>query len=1310
MLLSTEELKMNRKIFYTTLLLVVGLNSPAYLVWVDSAEAIPASPDTLSVVQPDGKVVLLRVFGDEFESYLETLDGYTVLKDSDGYWKYAIRDQAGILKPSDVVVGIDTPTEAPHLRSGPTIRQEILNRRKQVWEDSYPYTPKAIAQSRPHVAGETPPVLGTRKILVICIDFSDQAATTDISKVESAYFGESSSMKAYYKEVSYGKLTVTGNVGGRRWVRSSQPLWKWGADTGPRDSDPNTNDDGYFEQWELAKDAVLQLDATGFDFSPYDTDGDRYIDHIAIVVAGQDQALHGSEPDKWIWPHRWFIFDDLTVDGLHAWNYTMVTEEDIFQNGTIVFGTLAHEFGHDLWLPDLYDRDGSSAGIGYWGLMGAGAHNIQSSPAHMCAWSKIQLGWITPTVIPRNQLQQSIPNVEETPVAYKLPVPSSKEYFLVENRQPKRFDRHLRGTGLLIWHVDEGVITTNEFGNTVNDNENHPGLALEQADGRFDLKSNSNWGDVGDPWPGTFGKRHFNNTSVPSSRDYSGKTTGIAVENIGNSSDIMRADLIVDIVGNAPILNSFKINNRASITRSRTVTLNNTATNSPTHYMASVRSSFLGANWETYSTSPSFTLSSRYGTKRVYFKVKNAGGESNRLSDTIEYSQDKPTLTSFAINNRSPRTTSRTVILNNAATNSPTHYKASENSNFSGATWRTYSKNPSFTLSPGYGQKLVRLKVKNATGESTSRIDVIQYVSPFLLETQIVKGELTHSSRKFADSDRYYNSHVLDLSKGQKVSLTVEPSSKFMVGLWDTANSGYVTRFFSASHKDIKIPNDGRYEADVTSRDEGVTSPYTLTVEILSIRTIKPILSESSYNAGEEFWVDIRVDQVSKLFGTSFELNYTNTDYVDVVVPTSGSIVAGTFLGDAVVFYSNVNETEGKIGIAISQKFGASGADGRGVLARVNFKALLNTPDGTTVNFSLVNVIANDTDGTSIPLTSSSASVTIRSTGLVEVWPGDTNDNGMVNQADVLPIALYWGVTGPNRTGASNAWNSQNSQPWTPGDATYANANGDGTIDQGDVLPIGLNWGKRRSVAKITISDENQKSPYTLEPVIDSSYANGEEFWIDLKLDQETQPDHNLLGISFLLSWDLDELIFEKIEPGALMGSDVVLFSHREDKTLAVGISRKSGQGGIDENGVVLRVKMHSPLASNPPSSIQISVTDVLGIDVSGNEVAINSKSSTLPVNYLPEHFALHPNFPNPFNPETTIRYDLPFPSHINLSVYNMSGQRVALLVDKELEAGTHSTVWDGKDDNGKRLANGVYLYRMESDGFVKTRKMVLMK
>jgi len=88
----------------------------------------------------------------------------------------------------------------------------------------------------------------------------------------------------------------------------------------------------------------------------------------------------------------------------------------------------------------------------------------------------------------------------------------------------------------------------------------------------------------------------------------------------------------------------------------------------------------------------------------------------------------------------------------------------------------------------------------------------------------------------------------------------------------------------------------------------------------------------------------------------------------------------------------------------------------------------------------------------------------------------------------------------------------------------------------------------------------------------------------------------------------------------------------------------------------------------------------------------------------------LHPNSPNPFNPSTTISLDLAKAGYAQLRIYNLKGQLVKNLIKGNLAAGHHRLVWNGLDDNNRAVASGVYLYRLETDGFVNTRKMLLMK
>ena len=93
-----------------------------------------------------------------------------------------------------------------------------------------------------------------------------------------------------------------------------------------------------------------------------------------------------------------------------------------------------------------------------------------------------------------------------------------------------------------------------------------------------------------------------------------------------------------------------------------------------------------------------------------------------------------------------------------------------------------------------------------------------------------------------------------------------------------------------------------------------------------------------------------------------------------------------------------------------------------------------------------------------------------------------------------------------------------------------------------------------------------------------------------------------------------------------------------------------------------------------------------------------------------PLTYELFQNYPNPFNPETTIQYSLAVSGRVTIHIYNILGQRVRILVDDVLEVGVHKVQWDGKDEGGRNIASGVYVYRVRSGDFVQTRKLLLLR
>ena len=113
---------------------------------------------------------------------------------------------------------------------------------------------------------------------------------------------------------------------------------------------------------------------------------------------------------------------------------------------------------------------------------------------------------------------------------------------------------------------------------------------------------------------------------------------------------------------------------------------------------------------------------------------------------------------------------------------------------------------------------------------------------------------------------------------------------------------------------------------------------------------------------------------------------------------------------------------------------------------------------------------------------------------------------------------------------------------------------------------------------------------------------------------------------------------------------------------------------------------------------------------ISKDNATIGTGSKAYELKPVPAEFALRDNYPNPFNPTTTIQYDLPISGNVSVIIYNLAGQEVARLVNSAQEAGYHSIIWNGTNFTGAQAAAGIYFYQIQAGGFVRTKKMLLLK
>ncbi len=385
--------------------------------------------------------------------------------------------------------------------------------------DALPVHALGLSPSRAVRARST---TGVARCLVLLVDFPDNVGTRDPAQFDAMLFSKGTyptgSMRDYYRESSYGKYDLEGKVVG--WLRLPQPYSYYvdgqnglAANAYPHDAR------------KLVEDA-LALAALQVDFSTFDADGDGYLDGLFIVHAGggaEADPNPASRAGK-IWSHQWNITSPFVSAGVTAYAYSMEPED-----GRV--GVFAHEFGHMLGLPDLYDTTYRSEGAGDWCLMAGGSWNGGGdTPAEMSAWAKARLGWLVPQIVKRSRTLRIVPIEHSDKACYRLWTKGATgdEYFLLEYRQRTGFDAKLPGEGLLIWHIDDDE-----------HNNDHPGdylVGLEQADGRTDLELNRNRGDSGDPYPGNTHKSRFDAVTDPNSNDELGHPTAVAVTSIAISA------------------------------------------------------------------------------------------------------------------------------------------------------------------------------------------------------------------------------------------------------------------------------------------------------------------------------------------------------------------------------------------------------------------------------------------------------------------------------------------------------------------------------------------------------------------------------------------------------------------------------------------------------------------------------------------------------------------------------------------------------------------------------------------------------
>ncbi len=291
---------------------------------------------------------------------------------------------AAILLTTQLAIGVSISPEIVHqLKQSGQLKSVVLAdssaRARGVWQPS----------TTPYHLGVATDV-DTLHCLIILVDFSDMTH-------ESGYHSEPpnfdtllfsrgvrhpGSMADYYKETSYSQAFLSGQV--TSWLRMPHPYSYYVDGQRGFGNYPNNAQ-------KLTEDAVIAADPY-INFDLYDNNGDGVVDALFIVHAGPGYEDTGNF--NYIHSHAWQTTYTMDVDDVHVRGYSMEPEET-GSGGMINIGVFCHEFGHVLGLPDLYDYDYDSEGVGAWSLMAGGSWGGGGAiPVHFDAWCKYKLGWV----------------------------------------------------------------------------------------------------------------------------------------------------------------------------------------------------------------------------------------------------------------------------------------------------------------------------------------------------------------------------------------------------------------------------------------------------------------------------------------------------------------------------------------------------------------------------------------------------------------------------------------------------------------------------------------------------------------------------------------------------------------------------------------------------------------------------------------------------------------------------------------------------------------------------------------------------
>lgn len=310
----------------------------------------------------------------------------------------------------------------------------------------------------------------------------------------------------------------------------------------------------------------------------------------------------------------------------------------------------------------------------------------------------------------------------------------------------------------------------------------------------------------------------------------------------------------------------------------------------------------------------------------------------------------------------------------------------------------------------------------------------------------------------------------------------------------------------------------------------------------------------------------------------------------------------------------------------------------------------------------------------------------------ISYWPGDVNEDGKVMDDDIGLLGAVWGFNSSNE-----AWNNVIDVGPSTDYARRSRPIPDNRINIEDLMMFAMNYYN-------THYEDNHRNFPELNPVMVmmATQNNGGQIVVNLELSGN---NGFLKGLNMPIAYG-SGLQLVSIEQGNIW-PEASLLLHTNAEGLVEISCATLGQNALEGDGNIATLVFNVV-----GSDTEITLQPMIARSWDNHDIAITydyTANEDL-VNVIPLESYLGSNFPNPFNPSTTIQYGLKEASSVRINVYNSRGQLVRTLINESKAAGTYRVVWDGKDSNNRSVSSGIYYFRMEAQDYVKTNKGLLIK